>query len=235
MEAIILAGGFGTRLKKLNLDIPKPLVPVAGKPFLENLMSYLAFYSVDHVVLSVGYLGDKIKKHIGASWQGMSISYAREDHPLGTGGGVKKALQQCREDRVWVLNGDTFFDVNLRDMADFHEKNEGVFTVAGKQMQRPARYGLIRYDNRLRIIGFEEKNPAATEGVINGGVYLINKRNFLKKSLSGTFSLEHDFLEVYAGKEKFMLYLSDGYFIDIGIPEDLKKAQDDSRYLGKYE
>ncbi len=235
MEAIILAGGFGTRLKKLNLDVPKPMVPVAGKPFLEYLMTYLAFYAVDHVILSVGYLGDKIEKHFGTSWRGMSVSYAIEDHPLGTGGGVKKAMQQCREDPVWVLNGDTFFDVNLRDMTAFHKKNGSACTIAGKRLQSTERYGLIRYDSSFRIIDFEEKNPGVSEGVINGGVYLINKRSFLEKSLPETFSMEHDFLEVYVRKEKFMLYLSDGYFIDIGIPEDLKKAQDDSRLLDKYE
>ncbi|MCD6201310.1 MAG: nucleotidyltransferase family protein [Bacteroidales bacterium] len=235
MEAIILAGGFGTRLKKLKLDVPKPMVQVQGKPFLEYLLSYLKHSGTAHVVLSVGYKGEMIREYFGEEWKGMKLTWSCEGHPLGTGGGVKKAMALCTEDQVWVLNGDTFFDVNLEKMFAFHVRENSFFTLAGKQMKAPGRYGLIRYDRQHRILAFEEKNPETGEGVINGGIYLIRKDDFLAKPLPEAFSMEHDFLEVYVGKDKFMLYLSDGYFIDIGIPEDLVRAQNEYEYFRKYE
>ena len=235
MEAIILAGGFGTRLKRLNLHVPKPMVRISRKPFLEYLLSYLNFYGVRHVVLSTGYKGEVIREYFGEEWKGMKLSWSQEDYPLGTGGGVKKAMALCREDQVWVLNGDTFFDVDMKKMYVFHIKENASVTLAGKNMKTPGRYGLVDCDEHMRIRAFHEKEPAAREGVINGGVYLFRKEDFLAKPMPEVFSMEHDFLEVYVGKEKFMLYLSDSYFIDIGIPEDLEKAQHEYEYFRRYE
>ncbi len=235
MEAIILAGGFGTRLKKLKLDVPKPMVEVGGRPFLEYLLLFLHHQGVERVILSVGYRGEVIRKYFGDIFRGMWIDYSVEENPLGTGGGVRKAMTLCREEQVWVLNGDTFFAVNLPEMFAFHIREKAAVTLAGKKMKNPGRYGLVGYDETMRIRAFREKDPAAREGVINGGVYLINKKEFLAKPLPEVFSMEHDFLEVYVGKEKFMLYLSDGYFIDIGIPEDLERARHEYEYFRKYE
>jgi len=235
MEAIILAGGFGTRLKKLGLDIPKPMVEVGERPFLEYLLLYLRYHGLDRVILSTGYKKEIVRDHFGDLFRGMWIDYAEEEEPLGTGGGIRNAMSLCREEQVWVLNGDTFFEVDLPAMYAFHVREEAFMTLAGKKMQQPGRYGLIRYDETMRITGFQEKDPAAGEGVINGGVYLIDRRRFMEKTLPESFSMEHDFLERHAIKEKFMLYLSDGYFIDIGIPEDLERARYDSSIFKRYE
>ena len=234
MEAIILAGGFGTRLKKLGLNIPKPMVEVGGRPFLEYLLLYLRYHGVERVILSVGYKKEVIREHFGDLFRGMWIDYAEEEKPLGTGGGIRNAMGLCREDQVWVLNGDTFFEVDLPAMYAFHRNEKAMVTLAGKRMKQPGRYGLIEYNAQKQITGFREKDPAAVEGVINGGVYLLDRKGFLQRTPEGPFSMEHDFLEPYVAKEKFMLYLSDGYFIDIGIPEDLEKARHDSIRFEKY-
>ncbi len=234
MEAIVLAGGFGTRLKKLGLDIPKPMVEVGGRPFLEYILLYLRYHGVERVILSVGYKKEVIKEHFGSLFRGMWVDYAEEEQPLGTGGGIRRAMTLCREEQVWVLNGDTFFEVDLPAMFAFHKGEKALVTLAGKKMKKPGRYGLIRYNAQMRIREFREKDPAAEEGVINGGVYLIDRTRFLEKPLPEAFSMEHDFLEPYVAKEKFMLYLSDGYFIDIGIPEDLERARHDSNIFKKY-
>ncbi len=234
MEAIVLAGGFGTRLKKLGLDIPKPMVEVGGKPFLEYILLFLRYHGVERVILSVGYKKEVIRKHFGTLFRGMWIDYAEEEQPLGTGGGIRHAMTLCREEQVWVLNGDTFFEVDMPAMYAFHSREKAFVTLAGKKMKRPGRYGLIRADDQGRIQAFREKDPEAGEGVINGGVYLIDRERFMNMPLPDIFSMEHDFLEPYVGKEKFMLYLSDGYFIDIGIPEDLEQARHDSSIFKKY-
>jgi len=234
MEAIILAGGYGTRLKELGLDIPKPMVEVGGRPFLEYLLLYLRHHGIDRVILSTGHKKEVIRDHFGDLFRGMWIDYAEEKEPLGTGGGIRHAMSRCREDQVWVLNGDTFFEVELPAMYAFHLREKAVVTLAGKKMLHPGRYGLIRYDKTMRITGFREKDPEAEEGVINGGVYLIDREKFMDKPLPSSFSMEHDFLEPYVAKEKFMLYLSDGYFIDIGIPEDLERARHDSNRFQRY-
>ncbi len=235
MEAIILAGGFGTRLKKLGFDIPKPMIDVGGRPFLEYILLYLRHHGVGRVIFSVGYKKEVIRAHFGELFRGMWIDYAEEKEPMGTGGGILKAMSLCREEQVWVLNGDTFFEVELPAMYAFHVKEHAMVTLAGKKMERPGRYGIIQYDDQMRITAFREKDPAAQEGVINGGVYLIDRGKFMEKPFPVSFSMEHDFLEPYVAKEKFMLYLSDGYFIDIGIPEDLERARHDSNIFKRYE
>jgi len=234
MEAIILAGGYGTRLKALGLDVPKPMVEVGGRPFLEYLLLYLRHQGVERVVLSTGYRKEVIRAHFGDLFRGMWIDYAEEDAPLGTGGGIRHAMTFCREEQVWVLNGDTFFEVDFPAMYAFHDREKALLTLAGKRMSRPGRYGLVEHDGQGRILAFREKDLEAGEGVINGGVYLIRRQRFLDLTPEGPFSMEKDFLERFVKEEKFMLWISDGYFIDIGIPDDLEKARRDAKYLGRY-
>ena len=140
MEAIVLAGGFGTRLKECLNDIPKPLAPIGGSPFICLVLDYLYANGVHKAVISTGYLAEKIENTIGNRYKGMDIDYSREDSPLGTGGGIKKALAKCTEDDVVVVNGDSFFDVDLFEMKEIHQKSGCAITLAAKEIPTDPTY-----------------------------------------------------------------------------------------------
>jgi len=222
MEAIILAGGFGTRLSHIVSDVPKPMAPVNGRPFLEYIFDYLVQNKVEHIVLAIGYKGEIIQDYFGNSYRGLEITYSVEDTPLGTGGAIKKAIKCCKESDVFIINGDTYFDVDLFEMKDFHKSKNSNLTIAVKLMSNFDRYGSVVINND-RIIKFEEKKKTL-EGKINGGIYLINQCIF-KSVLETSFSFEQRVLE--NGCYDIYAYNSEGYFIDIGIPEDYEKAQKD--------
>lgn len=222
MEAIILAGGFGTRLKHIVSDVPKPMAPINNKPFLEFILDYLKKYNFSKVIMAVGYKSKYIKEYFENSYKGMEIVYSDEDNPLGTGGAIKKALLNTGEERIFILNGDTFFDCNLNEMRITHESSTCDITIAVKKMDDYSRYGsVVIKDNK--IIKFVEKQKT-NEGIINGGIYLINKKIF-DEIQEKEFSFEQIILEslMYS----MCAYESNGYFIDIGVPEDYYKAQKD--------
>jgi D-glycero-alpha-D-manno-heptose 1-phosphate guanylyltransferase len=225
-EAIILAGGFGTRLKEVVSDLPKPMAPVDGKPFLAHLLDYLKSYHIQRVIISTGHLADKISSYFGNEYEEMEIVYSHEDAPMGTGGGIKLAIQKCKSDVVLVLNGDSFFDIDINEFYAKHRWERADFSIALRKVPNAARYGTIGLIDENKILFFKEKTGEEKEGVINGGVYLLNRELFLKNTpLGEPFSLEQDFFESFINRFMFNGYLSKGYFIDIGIPEDYKKAQ----------
>lgn len=238
-QAIILAGGFGTRLQQVVSEVPKPMAPVNSRPFLEYLLDYLMYYNVKEVILSVGYKAEAIKNHFRHRYRNVKINYAVEEEPLGTGGAIKKALGYCHDNPVLVLNGDTFFDVDLRLMAEFHSDNNADFTMAVRKVRDVQRYGCVMLNEESRITGFSEKNTQTGEGFINGGIYILSAGLLKKKSIEGEtlpffkgesvtpFSLEKDFLEKYYRDLNIFGFVSENYFIDIGIPEDYYKAQHD--------
>lgn len=226
MEVIILAGGLGTRLRSEVKDVPKCMAPVAGKPFLWYLLTYLRRYPVSRVILSVGYLREVIKDWIAANGSQFpyEIGYAVEEVPLGTGGGIRLALDKCRDENVVVLNGDTFFDVGLDRFMGAHVDSPASITIAMKPMRDFDRYGRVIVDETDgRIKRFCEKEPCA-EGLINGGVYAISRKHLDLSELPEKFSFEKEVLESESARGNVYGYISDGYFIDIGIPEDYHKA-----------
>ncbi|MCB1802586.1 MAG: nucleotidyltransferase family protein [Gammaproteobacteria bacterium] len=224
MEAIILAGGKGTRLGELTRLTPKPMVPVAGHPFLEYLLSEAGRRGVRRVVLSVGHFADQIEAHFGRRWHGIEIDYAHEDSPLGTGGAIALALASVRGERCFVLNGDTIFRVDLPAMLAFHRQHAAQLTLALKPMTDFDRYGTVQIENG-RVIGFREKSPTR-EGLINGGVYLVETS--LRDALpAGAFSFENDVMATRTDSLQMYGFRDDGYFIDIGIPEDYRRAGDE--------
>ena len=225
MEAIILAGGFGTRLRHIVSDVPKPMAPVAGRPFLEYILRDLAAKGVTRAVLAVGYMAECIEAYFGASFAGMELVYSPEDKPLFTGGAIKQALEKCNEENVLVVNGDTFFDVSPAALERVHTERGAALTVATKEMTDFDRYGTVRTDADGRITAFEEKKPCA-RGAINGGVYLL-RRDALDGVKAEKFSFEQEFMERFVGEGRFFACPCDGYFIDIGIPEDYARAQED--------
>ncbi|OCZ49444.1 nucleotidyltransferase family protein [Dehalobacter sp. TeCB1] len=226
MEAIILAGGFGTRLKHIISDVPKPMAPINGEPFLSYLLDYLRKAGVSHVVLAVGYKHGAIVDFFGDYYQGIKITYSIEDTPLGTGGAIKKAIDCCQEEEIFVLNGDTFFEVDLMAMKDYHHKRESQLTIAVKALSHFDRYGSVIIENNV-IKEFTEKKPTVY-GKINAGIYLL-KRTLLDSIEEESFSFEEKILQ---SDNKIYAFESTGYFIDIGVPEDYRQAQID---LGLYE
>ena len=218
---IILAGGFGTRLSTVVKDVPKPMAPINGKPFLHYIFKELQHQKIKQIVLSVGHLKEVIQDYFQDSYLGISIQYAIENEPLGTGGGIKHAFNFV-EDDAFVLNGDTFFDIELSKL----KKTDADISIALKPMFNFDRYGTVELNNENRIVSFNEKKYCE-HGLINGGVYYFKKSMFDKIETERKFSFEKDILEKHLHHLQIQGTVFDNYFIDIGIPEDYKQAQID--------
>ena len=228
MEVIILAGGLGTRLRSaIGNEIPKCMAPVAGRPFLWHLLSYLTRFDVSRVVLSVGHLREVIFDWIEQVKDEFpfEFDYAVEETPLGTGGGIKLAMTHVKGDDAIVLNGDTFFDVSLDDFLALHKSKSAAISLALKPMQKFERYGTVTKDANGVITAFKEKQYCES-GDINGGVYCINKQR-IEWPTEDKFSMEKDVFEPSVSKKNMYAFDFGGYFIDIGIPEDYAKANKD--------
>ncbi len=227
-EAIILAGGLGTRLRSKVNNVPKCMAPVAGKPFLWYMLKYLADYQITKVVLSVGYLRDVIIEWIDGNRNEFpyDFDFAIETEPLGTGGGIKLALEKIQSENALVLNGDTFFNVNIDELYEQHRLLPSYITLALKPMSNFDRYGNVKIDVSNRILKFEEKKYHEN-GLINGGVYLIKKEIFKNTRSYSKFSFETDVLPDACSSGWVYGVKQDGYFIDIGIPDDYDKANED--------
>lgn len=230
-EMLILAGGFGTRLREAVSSVAKPMAPINGRPFLEYLMDYWIEQGIYRFILSIGYLGDNVKNHFGERYQSASIEYVHEATPLGTGG----ALQLALRDISWsgkcalLINGDTWFPVDLELMMKHALKQNKPLTVALKTMEHSDRYSRVLVDIDGTIKKFNIKND--DHALINAGCYLFNVeeiRNALTE-YSSEFSLENDFLVDYATSGNVGSSIQDHPFLDIGIPEDYWRA---SEYLG---
>lgn len=227
MEAVILAGGLGTRLAARVSGLPKAMAPIAGRPFLEILLRQLERCGCTRVVLSVGYLHSLIETHFGDHFGtasgGMKLEYAVEESPLGTGGAIRKALTIAREDSVLVLNGDTFLDADYEDMLRFHRAEGVAMTMAVTRQDDIARYGGVVISDR-RVVGFEEKGRSGP-GWMNAGAYMLNRNLNWPPELPERFSFEKAFLGPRIAEIAPAAYQVTGYFLDIGVPEDFDRAQ----------
>lgn len=223
MEAIVLAGGFGTRLASRLDGVPKPMAPVAGRPFLEILLTQLRRAGCSRVLLSVGHLHQVIQDHFGSAFHGMQIDYVIESIPLGTGGAIRLALAQATENSVLVLNGDTFLNADYADLLRFHAAEAATAAIALVHQPDIARYGGVVIEGN-RVAGFDEKGRSGP-GWINGGAYVLSKDLAWPPALAQKFSIERDFFVSEVARLRPAAYKVDGYFLDIGIPEDLDRAQ----------
>lgn len=223
-EAIILAGGFGTRLAHVVSDVCKPMAPVAGQPFMRFILDQLADQRFDRVIIADGYKRESIEGFFGSQYRGMDIIYSPEDTPLGTGGAVKRALSFCKTEWVFVVNGDTYFDIDYQSMMESngYADGSGDVVIAVKPMKDFDRYGTVDVASSGMILGFNEKKPC-NEGLINAGVYLM-RRDALD-SMPEIFSLESDYFESIVDQGVLFAVVNKGVFIDIGIPEDYECAQ----------
>jgi D-glycero-alpha-D-manno-heptose 1-phosphate guanylyltransferase len=224
IEAVVLAGGLGTRLRTAVPDLPKPMAPVAGRPFLAWLLDRWIAQGVRRFVLSVGYRAAAIRSHFGTSYGGAEIAYALEHSPLGTGGGMLLAAAQVPGNEPFLLlNGDTLLDVELRPLAEFHARRAADVTIALIPNSQEGRYGGVQVDPQGRITGFGMERARAA----NGGVYLFNRSVLqgLEAALGKATSLENELLPalILRGAHVYGMESSGG-FIDIGVPEDYARA-----------
>lgn len=219
MKVIILAGGMGTRLRGVIDDVPKPMAPVGGRPFLEYLLLQLKKWGRKDVVLSVGYKKEIIRVYFGDGSQlGISISYSEEDQPLGTGGGLKKAISSNAGSHFIVMNGDSFFDIAVPDLVEYHKSRQSIVTMSLASLKERGRYGGVEIDAQGRVLSFR-KEGLDTPGLINGGIYVISREvaNYIPE---GAISLESNILPLL--QKEHLLYGKefDAFFLDMGLPKD---------------
>jgi D-glycero-alpha-D-manno-heptose 1-phosphate guanylyltransferase len=223
-EAIVLAGGLGTRLKSVVGDVPKSLAPVAGRPFLGYLLDYAKQQGIKKFIFALGYKTEQIETFVEGYLPEGSYFFSIEDQPLGTGGAICKACKEVSSVNAIVLNADTFFAVSFSDLAELHEEHKAACTLALKPMKAFDRYGVVSINEQQVVTGFSEKKYH-NAGLINGGVYALSAAVFLQKSFPPVFSFEKDYLEKEFANRNILGMVSDAYFIDIGVPEDYHRAQ----------
>jgi D-glycero-alpha-D-manno-heptose 1-phosphate guanylyltransferase len=225
-EAIILAGGLGTRLRSAVPDLPKCMAPVNGKPFIHYVIKTLQKEGVEKFIFSLGYLYEIMEEYIATQLQKSSYQVAIEEEPLGTGGGIKLTCKIATEKDVVVTNGDTLFDVNIASLTKLHLNNHADCTLSLKPMTNFHRYGVVEINNDASIASFKEKQHYE-KGLINGGIYALNVAHFLSENLPEKFSFEKEYMEALFNQRKMFGLVQDAYFIDIGIPQDYQQAQVD--------
>ena len=247
MEAILLCGGLGTRLRSVVSDRPKPMADIAGKPFLHYFVRMLSEKGVERFIFALGYMGEQIEAYFQDGREyGISIVYSYEESPLGTGGAIRNALPKMREEDVLVLNADTYFDTDYRSLFQEQSGKRADMTIASREIEDVSRYGAIVKDTDGRILRWNEKQSGSGEtmpdsaetlarsgetapkrGEINGGIYVM-KRSLIEKIPAGKQSLENDCIPVWLSHSvKIHALPSDGYFMDIGVPEDYRRFQED--------
>ena len=227
MQAILLCGGMGTRLRSVVADRPKPMADICGKPFLQYLLEMLREKGITEVIFALGYMGEMIEEYFqDGSAFGLKIAYSYEEEPLGTGGAIRNALPKILEEEVLVLNADTYFPMDYQGLYHFHQENDGDFSLATRAVPDISRYGAVRRDAAGRILAWNEKledggQPLA--GEINGGIYVM-KKSLIAEIPEGKQSLEQDCIPKWLSEGKRIFGLPfDGYFMDIGIPKDYQQ------------
>jgi NDP-sugar pyrophosphorylase family protein len=195
---------------------------------VDYLLNWLRGEGVEEVILCVGYKWSRIQRHVrsGRKW-GLRVKYSIERKPHGTAGALKKAGEMLGGERAFVINGDTFLDVNLRKMSAFHRDQKGWATLAVARVADPGRFGTLRLDSRGRIVLFVEKSAsdAGTNQQINGGVYLFEKRLLRSIPPRRHVSLEKEVFPRLLLKKRLFGFVTDGFFLDIGVPDDFRRAQ----------
>ncbi len=228
-EIIVLAGGLGTRLRSVVSDLPKCMAPVNGKPFIAYVINYFQQQGVNNFIFSLGYKYEKIIEYLSefiTNDSRFTFKYSIEEEPLGTGGAIKKTCALVNNENVFITNGDTLFNADTLLLKNFHYIKKADCTLALKPMQNFSRYGVIELNEDESLKKFGEKRYYEN-GLINGGLYMLNVIKFLSEPLPEKFSFETDYLEKYYNKRSMFGLVQDKYFIDIGIPEDYERAQEE--------
>lgn len=222
-EAILLTGGLGTRLRGISGDLPKTMLPVAGRPFLEHVVSSLVVQGFTRIVLAVGYKREKIREHFGSDFNNTELIYSEEDTPLGTGGAVRRALKHVRGENVFVLNSDTWCQIDYSAMLHAHMTERSLLTMAVVTVEDIKRFGSVAIEAG-RVLTFQEKG-ASGPGLINAGVYAMAVDHLASAALPASFSLEREYIEPRIAELRPLAFPIQGTFIDIGVPADYERAQ----------
>ncbi|MGF7230751.1 nucleotidyltransferase family protein [Arachidicoccus sp.] len=222
-ELIILAGGLGTRLRSEVPDLPKCMAPVNGKPFINFVMDYFLSQKIEKFIFALGYKSELLQNHLIAKYAKYTLQFSLEEEPLGTGGAIQLACRRASKENVFITNGDTLFKVETEMLAKTHLQKNAECTLALKPMENFDRFGAVEIDDNSCIESFQEKKHYG-KGLINGGFYALNVESFLHKNFGNKFSFEKDYLERFISQKKLFASVQDAYFIDMGIPEDYRRA-----------
>ncbi len=230
MKALFLAGGLGTRLRPITNDLPKPMVPIIGKPLLERNIERLKKYGVDEIVLSTCYKPGKIKDYFkDGSDFGVRINYVTEDVPLGTAGAIKNA-QDFFNDTFLVFNADILSDIDFSEMIRFHKEKGALATIAVTQVENPSAYGVIEHDENGYITAFKEKPKPheSSSKLINAGVYIFEPELLDEIPVGRAVSVERETYPTLLEKGyKIAVYDKCSYWLDLGTPDKYLKAHKD--------
>ena len=218
----MLAGGFGTRLREVVPDLPKPMAPVAGRPFLEILLNWLARNGFTRVILSLGYQAEKIVAHFGTSYSGLELVYEIEAKPLGTGGAIRQASMHCTGSHFFVFNGDSYLDLEVAEVEAWWQRHRRPVIVV-RAVADTTRYGRLETKGNQVVAFTGQGSPGP--GLINGGCYVFETDQLQDWPLEHAFSIETDYFPNEIKKRRFDVFQAQGQFIDIGVPEDYARAQ----------
>lgn len=221
IDAAILVGGLGTRLRGVVDNVPKPLAPVLGRPFLFYLLDMLALRGARSVTLCSGYMADFVQEKTGSEWMGMPVHHSIEKEPMGTAGALALAKNFLQSDRVLTMNGDTWFEPDFKAFAEAAEGSE--FCIAAAQVPDASRYGTLEWDADGSLISFKEKSNSPASGSINAGVYFVSQK-LLASLRVEPLSLERSVLSRLTLERRVKVFLSASPFLDIGIPSDYAAA-----------
>ncbi len=230
MQAVVLVGGEGTRLRPLTYGTPKPMVPICGVPFLERTLSRLKEAGIDEAILAAGYLPKAITEHFGDGGRlGMRLTYVVETEPLGTAGALKNVERHIRGS-FFVLNGDVLTSLDLRTMLDYHRKAGGLGTLHLIRVEDPSAFGCVVHDAAGRVSAFVEKPPRETAPTdeINAGTYLLEREVLAAIPAGRNVSIEREtFPQLIADGRALYAFTTDDYWLDIGRPEHYLRAHRD--------
>ncbi len=235
MKALVLAGGFGTRLRPLSCTRPKLLFPVGEQTQVDWTLKNLNAAGVDTVVMAVNYMAEALVRYLGPTKHDLGIIYSREQRPLGTGGPIRKAKDLLNGEPFLVLNGDIIADIDYKRFIEFHKQKGALATVALVHVDDPSRFGSVELDMEGRIVKFIEK-PApglAPSNLINAGIYILDPKIFDYIPEKKKVSIEREVFPILAAEKKLFGYEVRGFWVDVGVPEDYLKAN--SMMLSRYE
>ncbi len=229
MQAVLLAGGLGTRLKSVVSDRPKPMALIEGKPFMEYVIHELSRHGITEIIFAVGYKGSMVEEYFGDGRKfGVTVSYAYEEELLGTAGAIKNAGRFITEDYFYVLNADTFYQIDYGRLLRIRQEKALDMALVLRQVPDVSRYGKAVLTDGL-LTAFNEKTEEPGPGTINGGIYLLS-RKLLEEIPAGKVSLENEMIPRWLSEGRRLGgFVNDGYFIDIGIPEAYFQFQEDVR------
>jgi len=224
VTAVILAGGLGKRLRPVITKKPKSLAEINGRPFLYYLLDQLNAKKINKVVISTGYMAEKIEKEIGLKYKSLNIVFCKESSPAGTGGGLKNTEKVINTDLCLIMNGDSYVEYDASNLFLYHNKLNSTMTMVTRESKDISRFGVVKTNQKSKIIDFVEKGAESGKGLINAGIYLIKKSLLKKIPTRIPYSLELDFFPSLIGKEIYS-FKTKGDFIDIGTPKSYEKAK----------